>query len=116
MLPLLPFAAGLVAGAIAVRLLRNEKTRDGLDKVQEKARLGLEKAQESLRGATISGLSAVESSSAAMKRRLSAGKAAEGVEEHAAAPRKAPRKKPAAAARKPAAKPAAAKKTAEGGS
>lgn len=76
MLPLLPFAVGLVTGAIVVKLLRNEKTRDGLEKVQEKARIGLEKAQDKLRDATISGLAAVESSSAAMKRRLSADKAA----------------------------------------
>lgn len=75
MLPLLPFAAGLLAGAVAIRLLRNAKTREGLDKVQDKARHGLEKTQDKLRDAAISGLAAVENSSSALKQRLSAAKA-----------------------------------------
>lgn len=108
MLPLLPFAAGLLAGAAAVKLLRNEKTHDRLEKVQEKTRLGLGIAQDRLRDATIESLSVVESASAAMKQRLSADKT---VTKEAASPaqpaslptsRKAPRKK-AAPARKPAA-------------
>jgi hypothetical protein len=74
MLPLLPFAAGLLAGAVAVRLMRSEGTRAGLEKLQDKTRGGLGKAQDKLRDATLSGLSAVENSSAAMRRRLSAGK------------------------------------------
>lgn len=28
MLPLLPFAAGLVTGAVAIKMMRNQKTRD----------------------------------------------------------------------------------------
>lgn len=75
MLPLLPFAAGLLAGAVAVKLLRAPRTREELDKVQDKARHGLEKAQDKLRDAAISGLAAVENSSAAMKLRLSAARA-----------------------------------------
>lgn len=59
MLPLLPFAAGLLAGAAAVKLLRSDK-----------ARAGLGKAQESLREATVSGLAAIEHSSATMKQAL----------------------------------------------
>lgn len=74
MLPLLPFAAGLLAGVVAVRLMRSDGTRAGLEKLQEKTRDGLGKAQDKLRDATLSGLSAVEASSAAARQRLSAGK------------------------------------------
>ncbi|MBI2306364.1 MAG: hypothetical protein HYU78_03595 [Rhodocyclales bacterium] len=60
MIPLLPFAAGLIAGGLAVRLLRDEKTQDTL-----------RQAQESLRSAAQSGLSTLKASTAAMKERLS---------------------------------------------
>lgn len=99
MLPLLPFAAGLLAGAVAVKLLRAPRTREELDKVQDKARHGLEKAQDKLRDAAISGLAAVENSSAAMKLRLSAARA----ETSEAAPQSTPvaSTPPAAAAKAP---------------
>ena len=59
MLPLLPFAAGLLAGAATIKLWRNENTRAGIDKAQDK-----------LRQATASGLSAIKNTSAAIGRRL----------------------------------------------
>lgn len=109
MLPLLPFAAGLLAGAVAVKLLRAPRTREELDKVQDKARHGLEKAQDKLRDAAISGLAAVENSSAAMKLRLSAAK----VETPQAAPQNAPVESapPAAPAKAPRRKAATVRKS-----
>jgi hypothetical protein len=59
MLPLLPFAAGLLAGAAAIKLWRNESTRAGIGKAQDK-----------LRQATASGLSAIQNTSAAISQRL----------------------------------------------
>lgn len=99
MIPLLPFAAGLIAGGLAVRLLRDEKTQDTL-----------RQAQESLRSAAQSGLSTLKASTAAMKERLSP---AETVP--AAAPKPTVRRTKAggtprkAAARKAPARPAKAK-------
>ncbi len=61
MLPLLPFAAGLVTGAVAIKMMRNQKTRAALDN-----------ARDSLRKASVSGLARLESSTAAMRERLSA--------------------------------------------
>lgn len=59
MLPLLPFAAGLLAGAAAIKLWRNESTRAGIDKAQDK-----------LRQATAFGLSAIKHTSAAIGRHV----------------------------------------------
>lgn len=59
MFPLLPFAAGLLTGAAAIKLWRNESTRAGIDK-----------AQERLRQATASGLSAIKNTSVAIGKRL----------------------------------------------
>lgn len=107
MIPLLPFAAGLIAGGLAVRLLRDES-----------ARAGLEKARETLRSATDAGLEKIKSSTAAVKRRFSpeAGEAAPAAPAAplAATKKAAPRRKKAAAADDaPAADaPAAARKTA----
>ncbi|MCG5512010.1 MULTISPECIES: hypothetical protein [Ectothiorhodospira] len=56
---LIPFAAGAVVGALAVRLLRTDKTRQGL-----------EKAQDTLREATVSSLSSIEHASARARKRL----------------------------------------------
>ncbi|MCG5501813.1 hypothetical protein [Ectothiorhodospira lacustris] len=56
---LIPFAAGAVVGALAVRLLRTDKTRQGL-----------EKAQDTLREATVSSLSSIEHVSARARKRL----------------------------------------------
>lgn len=73
MLPLIPFAAGLLAGAAAIRLLRSDRARTGLSKARtglDKARAGLDQAQEKLRGAAISGLTAIEATSARARERL----------------------------------------------
>ena len=59
MLPLLPFAAGLVTGAFAIKLWRNDKARETLGTAKDKLRL-----------ATAGGLARIESSSAAMRERL----------------------------------------------
>jgi len=60
MFPLLPFVAGMAAGAVVVKLLRSDSARAGLDKAQDK-----------IRQATVSSLAAIENSSAAMRERLS---------------------------------------------
>lgn len=77
MFPLLSFIAGLVTGAVAVRALRSAAAGERLDKVQEQARAGLETTRSKLRDAAVAGLTAVESSSAAMKQRLIAAPAGE---------------------------------------
>ncbi|KAB2914887.1 MAG: hypothetical protein F9K30_19325, partial [Dechloromonas sp.] len=59
MLPLLPFAAGLLAGAAVIKLWRNEKAQAGIDSAREK-----------LREATVAGLSRLESSTARARSRL----------------------------------------------
>ena len=59
MLPLIPFAVGILTGVAAVKLVRNEK-----------AKKGLECAQERLQNATVSGLSAIEQSSARLRNRI----------------------------------------------
>lgn len=59
MIPLLPFAAGIIAGGLAVRWLRDENTRTGL-----------QKARETLHTATQNSLATIKSSTAAVKRRF----------------------------------------------
>ena len=98
MFPMLPFAIGLLTGAVTVRLLKSANLRSGLDK-----------AQDRLRDATVSGLSAIEHSSAELKAKLTtatsvvaepAAAAPEGpaeTSETAAPPRKPARKRAAAA-------------------
>lgn len=105
MFPLLPFAVGLLTGAAGIRLLRNEKAKKQLDK-----------AQDRLREATVSSLTAIESSSARLRTRLDQPAAATPPATPAKAPRKpaAPRKKTATAATKGATK-RVAKATATGG-
>ncbi len=93
MLPLLPFVAGIATGALALKLWRADKSKLKLDQAQEKIRAAGDSTQKKLRSATVSGLEAIEHSSAAMRERLSE--------------KKAPAKK--AAAKKPAAKPATKK-------
>ena len=67
MLPLIPFALGLLTGAAAVRLLKSNQAKAGLDQV----RAGADKAQEYAREAAVSGLAAIESCSAHLRSRLS---------------------------------------------
>jgi hypothetical protein len=93
MLPLLPFVAGIATGALALKLWRTDKSKLKLDQAQEKIRGASDTAQKKLRAATVSGLEAIEHSSAAMRERLSE--------------KKTPAKK--ATARKTTAKPAAKK-------
>ena len=61
MFPLFPFVAGVLTGAVALRLIKTDKTK-----------AGLEKAQDKLRGATVSSLEAIESASARVRQRLTA--------------------------------------------
>lgn len=61
MLPLLPFAAGIIAGGLAVRWLRDENTRTGL-----------QKARATLHTATQNSLATIKSSTAAVKQRFTA--------------------------------------------
>ena len=66
MFPLLPFAVGLLTGAVAVKLVRNEKAKKQLDK-----------AQEMLREATVSSLNSIEKSSSRLRDKLQTAPAAE---------------------------------------
>jgi len=59
MFHLIPFAVGVVAGAVVLQLIRTDKTKQGL-----------EKAQGKLRGATVSSLEAIEGASARARARL----------------------------------------------
>ena len=38
MFPLFPFVAGVLTGAVALRLIKTDKTKAGLDKAQDKLR------------------------------------------------------------------------------
>lgn len=104
MFHLLPFAAGLLAGAAAIKLIRDDK-----------AKSGLEKAQDRLREATVSSLTAIEQSSARLRGRLAGEGGASAAAEPAAVvaavatpaakptrKRAAPRKAAAKSATKPA--------------
>lgn len=90
MIPLLPFVAGLVAGAAAVSALRSERAKAALNETGSRLRSAAATAESGVRAAAQSGL--------ALVRRTVAEKAA-------------PEAKPArsAKAKKPARKPAAAK-------
>ncbi|WP_332672928.1 hypothetical protein [Aromatoleum sp.] len=59
MFPLLPFAAGLLTGAVATRLLKVDK-----------ARTSFNKAQDRVREATVSSLAAIEHTSAELRAKL----------------------------------------------
>ncbi|HRM68400.1 MAG TPA: hypothetical protein PLO71_03140 [Thauera phenylacetica] len=66
MFPLFPFVAGVLTGAVALRLIKTDKTKAGLDKAQDK-----------LRDATVSSLEAIEHASARARKRLTAAEADE---------------------------------------
>lgn len=85
MFPLFPFVAGVLTGAVALRLLKTDKSK-----------AGLEKAQDKLRDATVSSLEAIENASARARKRLATPEAAEKV----AAPAEEVSKPPKPAARK----------------
>lgn len=76
MFPLFPFVAGVLTGVVALRLIKTDKTK-----------AGLEKAQDTLRDATVSGLEAIEHASARARKRLAAS------QPEAAAPAPAPEEK-----------------------
>ena len=94
MFHLLPFAVGLLAGVVTVKVVKNDQTKKQL-----------EKAQASLKKATVSSLSAIEQSSARLRTKLAEpAEAPAPASAAAASPAKPPRKR--APARKAAAKPA----------
>lgn len=70
MLPVLTFVAGVAAGALGVRMLKKSKAPAQLTALAHKARSGFDKAGEELRDVTVSGLSAVEKSSANLRAKL----------------------------------------------
>lgn len=70
MLPVLTFAAGLIVGAAGYRALKKSKSGVNLRAAGDAARDGLGKAQSGLRQAAVSGLSAVERSSANLRVKL----------------------------------------------
>lgn len=82
MFPLLPFVAGVLTGAVALRLIKTDRTKSGLDKAQDK-----------LRDATVSSLEAIEHASARARMRLTAAEA-----EQDTGPAPAPAAAPAAPA------------------
>ncbi|MFT3848554.1 MAG: hypothetical protein QM739_07680 [Propionivibrio sp.] len=96
MFHLLPFAVGLLAGAVTVKMVKNDQTKKQL-----------EKAQASLKKATVSSLNVIEQSSARLRSKLAEQAAVPAaVIADAPTPAKAPRKR--APASKAAAKPAKA--------
>jgi hypothetical protein len=70
MLPVLTFVAGIAAGALGVQMLKKSKAPAKLTDLAHKARSGFDKAGEDLRDVTVSGLSAVEKSSANLRAKL----------------------------------------------
>jgi len=68
--PVLLFATGLVTGIVGVRALKNSKSKDSLAALGNKTRHGLDQAKSGLRDATVSGLTAIEKSSANLRGKL----------------------------------------------
>lgn len=67
MLPLLTFASGLVAGIVGLRLLKSVKAPENL---RSTATARLETIGDKARQATVSGLTAIEKSSAGLRTKL----------------------------------------------
>lgn len=65
MLPVLTFASGLIAGIVGVQMLKKAKLADRRDPAAR-----LDKAQAGLRQAAVSGLAAMEKSSAGLRAKL----------------------------------------------
>jgi hypothetical protein len=107
--PLLTFASGLLAGIAGVKLLNKAAppAAQRLETLGGKARHGLAQAQSGLRDVTVTGLEAIEKSSASLRAKLAP---AETTEPAVAKPR-APRKAAAPKAKAPA-KPRAKAKAA----
>ncbi|UKJ76671.1 hypothetical protein [Azospirillum brasilense] len=75
MLPLLTFASGVIAGAIGVRMVKNAKANPKIADlksvdVKAAAREGAGKAQTAVREAAVTGLLAIERTSAGLRSRL----------------------------------------------
>ena len=103
MLPLLPFTLGILTGAAAIKLVRSNK-----------AKAGLQRAQASIREATVSSLAVIETTSARARDKLAIVPATEAPAPVVALVTKAPAKREAKPrARKPAAKKTVAKPTVE---
>lgn len=126
--PLLTFSTGLLAGVVAVRWLKNgkakanaiaaqERLRGATASGREKAAGSLEAAQQKLRDAAIASLSAVETSSARLRTRLTPAAEAAPASDAASAPaKKAPaRRTPRKAAVAKAVKPAKVARTPKAG-
>jgi hypothetical protein len=114
--PLLTFASGLLAGIVGVKLL-NKATPPAAQRLETlggKARHGLAQAQSGLRDATVTGLEAIEKSSASLRAKL-APAAAEPAAAKPRAPRKAAAPKAKAAPRAKAGAKAKAAPPADGG-
>lgn len=70
MFPLLPFALGLITGAAALKLAKNEKVRDSLTQAKNKAVDLTSSTKNKAIDLTASGLGKIEQGSAAMRERL----------------------------------------------
>ena len=72
--PLFMLAAGLVAGAMGVRLAKSTNARKALQSTAarsgETVRTGLNQARTGVRDAAVSGLKSIEKTSAALQRKL----------------------------------------------
>lgn len=69
--PVLLFATGLLTGIVGVRALKHSgKGKDHLVALGDKTRHGLDQAKSGLRDATVSGLAAIEKSSANLRGKL----------------------------------------------
>lgn len=100
MYPLLPFAVGVLAGALGVKMLRTGKAKERLDG-----------AQAYLRAATVSSLNSIERSSASLRDRIEASSAPAGTGTPVAQAAKTPAAKTTAKRRAPAKPRTAAAKT-----
>lgn len=70
MFPLLPFALGLITGAAALKLAKNEKVRESLSQAKDKALDLTTSTKNKAIDLTASGLGKIEQGSAAMRERL----------------------------------------------
>ena len=70
MRPLFPFLAGLATGAAAIMLLKNKNPQATLEDATKKLKQQSDLAQDALRQAAVSGLNAIEASSARLRDHL----------------------------------------------
>lgn len=103
MLPLLTFASGLVAGIVGLRLLKSVKAPENL---RSTATARLETIGDKARQATVSGLTAIEKSSAGLRTKLTPVAAEPALEPDAVVEAQAPVQAKPPVKAKPARKPA----------